>query len=127
MPLSNSPEAGEEVKTRPADESASEDTEGTRPVAKPGKDAAKKESNEERNAETPGVNTEGVNSPDPKVGEIVPKDVVEPGQVVDPRTGEVLDAAGNPNLSTPQPNPPKPEERNLDQAKGKDWVGNHTV
>jgi hypothetical protein len=69
--------------------------------AKEAGEAAEPITNEERNFNT-GVNLVGVNSPDPSVGDIVPVDIVMPNQVVDPRTGKVLDGAGT-GLDTPQP------------------------
>jgi hypothetical protein len=69
--------------------------------AKEAGEPAERVSNEERNFNT-GANIVGVNSPDPSVGAIVPVDIVMPGQVVDPKTGKVLEGAGS-DLSTPQP------------------------
>jgi hypothetical protein len=80
---------------------------------------APKVTNEERNFQT-GQNVVGVNSPDPIVGETVPVDIVMPGQVVDPRTGKVLEGGGN-DLSTPTPLAPTyaqslPEIRRANKA-----------
>lgn len=81
------------------------------------KDVAEKVSNEERNNNT-GINTAGVNSPDPSVGDIVPVDIVMPGQVVDPKTGKVLDG-GSSELTTPQPLPPTPQQSKDEMRKEK--------
>jgi len=57
-------------------------------------EAAPDQTNEERNFNT-GSNLVGVNSPDPSVGEIVPVDLVMPGQKVDPDSGNVIGWIGN--------------------------------
>ena len=89
--------------------------------------AAPRQTNEERNFNT-GRNIVGVQSPDASVGETVPVDIVMPGQVVDPKTGKVLEGSGS-SLSTPQPLPPtelQAKDRNrierhkaLEATKGK--------
>jgi len=72
-----------------------------------------------------GENTAGVMSPHSGVGENVPGDLVMPGQVVDPRTGKVLDGGGS-DLATPRPNLSEGAGR-VSAAPGQGWAGNHTV
>jgi len=124
-------EGGEEKKSEvdsklhPTPE-ALEDIKVAGEASKEAGEAAPDETNEERNFNT-GRNVVGVNSPDPSVGEIVPVDLVMPGQKVDPDSGKVIE--GGLGLSTPQPLPPEPEKPNKNEAKEskKGWIGNHTL
>lgn len=74
-----------------------------------------------------GENTDGVLSPDPKVGEKVPSDFVPPGAEVNPKTGAVIpEGTTNANSATPRPNLPASAPSKKAPA-GKEWAGNHTV
>jgi len=114
-----------DAKLHPTSE-ALEDIKGAGEESKEAGEAAPDQTNEERNFNT-GRNIVGVNSPDPSVGEIVPVDLVMPGQKVDPDSGKVIE--GGLGLSTPQPLPPEAEKPNKNEAKdsGKGWIGNHTM